>query len=990
MKTRLLSIITCLALCLSLLPTEVFAAEGTTYVVNENLTFESALEQAQDGDTIELSGSYEILTTPETDGTPFVIDKAVTITGGTLTLRRSGIVLGADVTFQDMTLHLSHDGYDAIFANGHTLTIRNVVCAGKQADLFGGHLYTVEEDENGTPIAVRAGTHGKIIIEGTNTGFGNIYAGSMNGSFDCPVMISLSSDIQSGGTIGTTVYASGALDLGYDPYEMLNPYYQSPSPVASKDYPVKQPVQIEIKTSAAVFVDGATGTTNNANVVYQGSEYLSTGLTMNHVASLNVLSGELQPAALNQGVDISVAAGATLDLSTVGTLTVNNFTGSDVSENYGTLVLGADQKLTINGEVTGTTLVDVQEVDTQYIEAIYSTDNNFKSANGWIVLTRDEMSGIWTAETAPETVTSLELTNIEVQDSDNLSVAALPAEVVYCPENGVLTLDYVPVEIYINDKSTDRSGDGEYDPYCYVQEELGLKLNFGWDGDDFALIVTPVAEEKLPVGKFTISVIIPAECTTDGQEITAEAVLMVRCDHELTYSWGSGDEMHTVYCPICPYEFEEPHTRINGTCTMCGHVMCYNLSVRSFVEGLDEGLGAVDVPEVYPGNVILTFKQDGGEDESQEFWGEASDLSVDAAYGQKIIVSAEPLVGYRLKNVELEGASFDETDGTYSFTMPANDVTVRATFERISYQITVEVTGNDAEDAVRIMDEDDNPIKQTFIDEWFQIKVRHKENHVSTVTLEIGGKDYSPQNSHNDTNETTHEFRLNKDDVNDIGDITVVVAYEACEHPGITRNCYEESLMEVRCEECFTKLTPLHDPVYTPMDGTNMHLVSCESCDYSFDEEHNFEDGRCICGAEKSDDGEGGSDTPVTRTFTVTFESNGGTSVEKQEVTENGKAAEPTAPTKDGYEFLGWYVEGAEEKYDFDTPVTGNLTLTAKWEQSQTPDPEPDPDPEPEPEPEPNTFTVTFDTDGGSAVAEQNVEEGGTVNVPIAPTKAGY
>ncbi len=42
------------------------------------------------------------------------------------------------------------------------------------------------------------------------------------------------------------------------------------------------------------------------------------------------------------------------------------------------------------------------------------------------------------------------------------------------------------------------------------------------------------------------------------------------------------------------------------------------------------------------------------------------------------------------------------------------------------------------------------------------------------------------------------------------------------------------------------------------------------------------------------------------------------------------KASAPDTPVKSGYRFVGWYNGNA--KWNFDTPVTENLTLTAKWE----------------------------------------------------------
>lgn len=63
--------------------------------------------------------------------------------------------------------------------------------------------------------------------------------------------------------------------------------------------------------------------------------------------------------------------------------------------------------------------------------------------------------------------------------------------------------------------------------------------------------------------------------------------------------------------------------------------------------------------------------------------------------------------------------------------------------------------------------------------------------------------------------------------------------------------------------------------------------------------------------------------------YTVTFDSNGGSAVDSQDVQYNGKASEPTNPTKDNYTFGGWYLNGNE--YDFGAPVTNDITLVANW-----------------------------------------------------------
>ena len=64
----------------------------------------------------------------------------------------------------------------------------------------------------------------------------------------------------------------------------------------------------------------------------------------------------------------------------------------------------------------------------------------------------------------------------------------------------------------------------------------------------------------------------------------------------------------------------------------------------------------------------------------------------------------------------------------------------------------------------------------------------------------------------------------------------------------------------------------------------------------------------------------------------VTFNTDGGTSVAEEKVLRGQKVPNPAAPTKSGHTFTGWYL--GDEKYNFDTPVTAPLILTAKWEKN--------------------------------------------------------
>lgn len=66
--------------------------------------------------------------------------------------------------------------------------------------------------------------------------------------------------------------------------------------------------------------------------------------------------------------------------------------------------------------------------------------------------------------------------------------------------------------------------------------------------------------------------------------------------------------------------------------------------------------------------------------------------------------------------------------------------------------------------------------------------------------------------------------------------------------------------------------------------------------------------------------------------YSVTFDTNGGSAVNAQSVQKNGKATMPADPTKDGYSFDSWYAEETLAiVWDFDTPITEDTILYAKW-----------------------------------------------------------
>ena len=103
-----------------------------------------------------------------------------------------------------------------------------------------------------------------------------------------------------------------------------------------------------------------------------------------------------------------------------------------------------------------------------------------------------------------------------------------------------------------------------------------------------------------------------------------------------------------------------------------------------------------------------------------------------------------------------------------------------------------------------------------------------------------------------------------------------------------------------------------------------------------------------------------------SREYKISFNTDGGSVVEDiTGLRRNEKASAPVNPTKLGFDFVRWNLDGHE--YDFDTPVTKNITLVAVWEVAKV--------------------TVTFNSDGGSLLPSQTLTSGSTAVNPGSPNK---
>ena len=102
----------------------------------------------------------------------------------------------------------------------------------------------------------------------------------------------------------------------------------------------------------------------------------------------------------------------------------------------------------------------------------------------------------------------------------------------------------------------------------------------------------------------------------------------------------------------------------------------------------------------------------------------------------------------------------------------------------------------------------------------------------------------------------------------------------------------------------------------------------------------------------------------------VTFDTGDGTPVAAQTISHGQNATRPQDPVRANYAFKGWLLGG--KQYDFATPVTSDLTLRARWKRETT------------------FCRVTYDSNGGTKVAFQNVPYLGKATSPRTPRRKGY
>jgi uncharacterized repeat protein (TIGR02543 family) len=112
--------------------------------------------------------------------------------------------------------------------------------------------------------------------------------------------------------------------------------------------------------------------------------------------------------------------------------------------------------------------------------------------------------------------------------------------------------------------------------------------------------------------------------------------------------------------------------------------------------------------------------------------------------------------------------------------------------------------------------------------------------------------------------------------------------------------------------------------------------------------------------------------TPVKEEVTITFDTDGGEKIDSVKI-EKGKTSKLPEPTKENYDFKGWYLE--DTLVNENTVFDKDVTLKAKWEEKPK---------------EVKYYNVTFDSKGGSTVKSIKVECEKELKLPKAPTRSGY
>lgn len=326
-------------------------------------TVEYAIDKAKNGDIIVIANSATANDITSLDA-PLVIDKQLIIRGestnGTLSvlsLRAGGIILGADVSFENLKIGAESFLRPGIAANGHSLTLKNVCqdMSLRPLQIYGGTFFDYNDVMGaGKDYGINfRGEESNITIIGGS--FEGIYAGSTNGSFDLPVNITIcETELDN-----PNVKYDFSVDKGIFAGSLLkNPQNTNTAgeiPALDKSILLTSVVNISIEDNA--YVKNVSGVTDEHTVHLSTNGIGYYSYNVDCLDSVKVEGGtfEIQGefgTTISNVPDIILEGSnenkATVDLSAFKNVVCNDFFGSD----NGIIVLDTNGTLVIEGSVT--------------------------------------------------------------------------------------------------------------------------------------------------------------------------------------------------------------------------------------------------------------------------------------------------------------------------------------------------------------------------------------------------------------------------------------------------------------------------------------------------------------------------------------------------------------------------------------------------------------------------------------------------------------
>ena len=529
------------ALLLTMMPTSSFAVSGNTIYTNMKAAdtgtgsqidpfknFEDAVAAADDGDTIVIQGSAILNEKNNAPGVPQVFNKSVTVRpeGDTaeLRVRTAGMVLGADVKFENIELAFSNKYHSAIFANGHSFTATNVTrgSGSRQVHVFAGSIGASANLAFNAP----AGNAARITLN--NCEFGNIYAGGVADGFTGNTEVTL----RNCKTIGT-VYGSGAEEVPPD-----NNWFDitEPAPPQANTAYTAGNVAVSVDGSAAMMIDGAGAQQMDVTITAADSKALS----FDNVNTVTVDGVAAKFTSINEAAAVTMKKNSTLDLSAASDVTIASLSGE------GKLILNKNNRLSVTGELNGSYVFETDGAmngasGTALYNHTYITSGG---GSATITFTAHSTQGTmklvsagneWkttSAPTAPSTVSEFRLNSAWKK----VSIADLDHEIVIPvtwksskPDSEFASLAHIPFEYELTynrktyNKIAEPDDDSDmYSAYMLLDDGKHLMFSAGdaYDEDPDRIDINT----DLPVGTYNITIRAPK---ADGSKIEQTLELII-------------------------------------------------------------------------------------------------------------------------------------------------------------------------------------------------------------------------------------------------------------------------------------------------------------------------------------------------------------------------------------------------------------------------------------------------------------------------------